>query len=99
MSRGRSLFGGAGLRLDIDLAARMVSVLAKHKGGLRLSPWHCGVTRLEYVSECRFNRALKGLQALRYVEKSDQKVYRVTAYGLKFLESKAEFRPQTGGHT
>jgi hypothetical protein len=46
---------------------------------------------VEYVSECRFNRALKGLLCLRYVEKSDGKVYRVTVYGLKFLESKVDF--------
>jgi hypothetical protein len=84
------------LRLDVDLAARMVSVLAKHNGGLRLSSWHCAVTRAEYVSECRFNRALRGLLKLRYVEKSDGKLYRVTTFGSKFLESKAEAGPQTG---
>lgn len=84
------------LRLNLDLAVRMVSVLAKHKSGLRLGPWHCSVTRTQYVSECRFNRSMRRLVALQYVEKSDTKLYRVTPHGLKFLESKAESEPQTG---
>jgi hypothetical protein len=78
------------LRLDLDLATRMVSVLTKRKAGLRWRKWHCAVTKIEYVSECRFNQTLKRLVSLRYVEKTDGKLYRVTSFGSKFLESKAE---------